>query len=52
MISIVGFGRPKFANSKIENTIKASTPKKEKLSPEIKSAIDLLTNAGYKIEKA
>ena len=53
-VSIVGFGRPKFANSNAAASTTAKpvpAAKKDKVSPEIKAAIDLLKSAGYKVEK-
>ena len=53
MISIVGFGRPKFgasASSSKPAVTKTSSPAKGP-SAEIKAAIDLLTKNGYKVTK-
>ena len=45
MVSIVGFGRPKFGS------VPASASKSSKIDPKIQAAIDLLTSKGYKITK-
>jgi len=53
MISIVGFGRPKFgavASSSKPAVTKSSSPAKGP-SAEVKAAIDLLTKNGYKVTK-
>ena len=53
MISIVGFGRPKFgasASSSKPAVTKTGSPAKQP-SAEIKAAIDLLTKNGYKVTK-
>lgn len=51
MISIVGFGRPKFgASDSIPAVTKADSTAKQP-SAEIKAAIDLLTKNGYKVTK-
>jgi hypothetical protein len=53
MISIVGFGRPKFgaaASVSKPAVKKASSPAKQP-SAEVKAAIDLLTKNGYKVTK-
>ena len=53
MVSIVGFGRPKFGNS-TNTTSKpsgGSASKSAKVDPKIQAAIDLLTSKGYKITK-
>jgi hypothetical protein len=54
MISIVGFGRPKFgasaASSSKPAATKSSSPAKEPMA-DVKAAIDLLTKKGYKVTK-
>jgi hypothetical protein len=53
MISIVGFGRPKFgaaASVSKPAVKKAGSPAKQP-SAEVKAAIDLLTKNGYKVTK-
>ena len=53
MISIVGFGRPKFgaaASVSKPAVTKSSSPAKEPMA-DVKAAIDLLTKKGYKVTK-
>jgi hypothetical protein len=53
MISIVGFGRPKFgASASVSKpaVTKSSSPAKEPMA-DVKAAIDLLTKKGYKVTK-
>jgi hypothetical protein len=53
MISIVGFGRPKFGTSASVSkpaVTKSSSPAKEPMA-DVKAAIDLLTKKGYKVTK-
>lgn len=53
MISIVGFGRPKFgASASVSKpaVTKTSSPAKEPMA-DVKAAIDLLTKKGYKVTK-
>lgn len=54
MISIVGFGRPKFGASAASVSkpavTKTSSPAKEPMA-DVKAAIDLLTKKGYKVTK-
>lgn len=55
MISIVGFGRPKFgasaSSSKPAVTKSSSAPSASQPSADVKAAIDLLTKKGYKVTK-
>jgi hypothetical protein len=55
MISIVGFGRPKFgaAASSSKPAVKktGSAPSVSQPSADVKAAIDLLTKKGYKVTK-
>jgi hypothetical protein len=56
MISIVGFGRPKFKGAGAgagtgAKTSTASAPTKKKESPEITAAIELLKSKGYTVTK-
>ena len=54
MISIVGFGRPKFgasAASVSKPAVKKASSPVNQPSPQIKAAIDLLTKNGYKVTK-
>ena len=56
MISIVGFGRPKFGGTAKNETKPASKTEASqkipaKIDPKIKAAIDLLTKNGYSISK-
>jgi hypothetical protein len=51
MISIVGFGRPKFGGSKKPVQKTNATKPAAKVDPKIKAAIDLLTENGYKVSK-
>jgi hypothetical protein len=53
MVSIVGFGRPKFGNSPAtaSKTTDATSSKSTKVDPKIQAAIDLLTSKGYKVTK-
>ena len=47
VISIVGFGRPKFGSVSVAKPATKST----KVDPSIQAAIDLLTSKGYKVTK-
>ena len=56
MISIVGFGRPKFGGSAASSSKPAvkktgSAPSASQPSADVKAAIDLLTKKGYKVTK-
>ena len=52
MVSIVGFGRPKFGTSSITaKSEPASKTKQSKLDPKIQEAIDFLKSKGYKVSK-
>ena len=53
MISIVGFGRPKFGGSAASSSpaVKKADSAAKGPSAEIKAAIDLLTKNGYKVTK-
>ena len=56
MISIVGFGRPKFGGSAASSSKPAvkktgSAPSVSQPSADVKAAIDLLTKKGYKVTK-
>ena len=56
MVSIVGFGRPKFGGTAKNETKPASKTEASqkipaKIDPKIKAAIDLLTKNGYSISK-
>jgi hypothetical protein len=56
MVSIVGFGRPKFKGAGAgagtgAKTSTASAPTKKKESPEITAAIELLKSKGYTVTK-
>jgi hypothetical protein len=56
MISIVGFGRPKFGGAKKTESKPSSKPSTSqkipaKVGPEVKAAIDLLTKNGYTVSK-
>ena len=52
MVSIVGFGRPKFGTSSIAaKSEPASKTKQSKLDPKIQEAIDFLKSKGYKVSK-
>ena len=52
MVSIVGFGRPKFGTSSVTaKSEPASKTKQSKLDPKIQEAIDFLKSKGYKVSK-
>lgn len=51
MISIVGFGRPKFGASDSTPAVTKADSTAKQPSAEIKAAIDLLTKNGYKVTK-
>jgi hypothetical protein len=56
MISIVGFGRPKFGGSAASSSKPAvkktgSAPSASQPSADVKAAIELLTKKGYKVTK-
>ena len=52
MVSIVGFGRPKFGTSSITaKSEPASKTKQSKLDPKIQEAVDFLKSKGYKVSK-
>ena len=53
MVSIVGFGRPKFGKSAVtaSKPSSGSASKSTKVNPKIQAAIDLLTSEGYKVTK-
>jgi hypothetical protein len=52
MVSIVGFGRPKFGTSSITaKSEPVSKTKQSKLDPKIQEAIDFLKSKGYKVSK-
>jgi len=49
MVSIVGFGRPKFGASSKSSS--STSSKSSKVDPSIQAAIDLLKSKGYKVTK-